>query len=137
MLTIFDGTLPSLFVASFCMKNQLTILNRIRTMRQQLGYSQEYMAELLGVSQQTYSNIEKHPERLTLTRLRDISAILKVDFMTFLTDPDQETKGSMQSANHNNLETAVETLKENIALYERLIQNLKEELALLRSNGKQ
>lgn len=113
------------------MNNQLTILNRIRVLRQQLGYSQEYMAEILGISQQTYSNIEKHPGKLTINRLIDISAILRVDYMSFLSEEtDQGTDDSTAPK-------TVEDLKASIAMYERLIQELKEEITFLRSIVKQ
>jgi len=120
------------------MKDQLTIVNRIRSLRQQLGYSQEYMAELLGISQQTYSNIENNPERLTLVRLKDISAILQVDFMTFLTDENNHlTAKNIQPGTNENLHDTLKTLKESIALYEGLILNLKQELEILRNDTKQ
>lgn len=57
------------------MKHRIPIGENIRFIREQLGYSQEYVATQLGITQQSYSNIEKKPEKATLQRLKDIAAI--------------------------------------------------------------
>lgn len=53
--------------------------SKIRKVRELKGYSQEYVAELLGLSQNNYSNIETGRTKLTLNRLDDISKILNID----------------------------------------------------------
>lgn len=47
------------------MKNKsISLAEKIKTLRENKGYSQEYMADMLEVSQQTYSLIEKNLKNL-------------------------------------------------------------------------
>ena len=66
------------------MKNKKSIADNIRRIRESLGYSQDYVAIRLDISQQAYSTIEKTPEKSTLSRLRQISEILQVPLVTLL-----------------------------------------------------
>ena len=71
--------------------NQLTmedtlkkLRNLIRTYRLKKGYSQENMAELLGISQSSYTNIESGKNKLTIDKLLEIIQLLDIphdDFM--------------------------------------------------------
>lgn len=56
----------------------------IRTVREGLGYSQEYMAMKLGIGQNGYSKIELGYTRITVERLFDIARILNTDVFTLL-----------------------------------------------------
>lgn len=51
---------------------------KIRHFRQQKDYSQEYMARQLGLTQTSYSKIEKNASEASLDRLRKITEILEV-----------------------------------------------------------
>lgn len=53
--------------------------NKIRTIRELKGYSQDFMAEKLNISQKTYSRLESGHVKLDIERLRQISEILEVD----------------------------------------------------------
>ena len=58
--------------------------NLIRTYRLKKGYSQENMAELLGISQSSYANIESGKNKLTIDKLLEIIQLLDIphdDFM--------------------------------------------------------
>jgi len=50
--------------------------HRIRILRETLGYSQEYVASKLNISQQAYSNLEKNPDSLSLKRLKELGKVL-------------------------------------------------------------
>jgi transcriptional regulator with XRE-family HTH domain len=50
---------------------------KIRLIRIHLGYSQEYVALQLGISQRAYSKIETGKTKLTVVRLEQISRILE------------------------------------------------------------
>lgn len=52
----------------------------IRDVREDAGLTQQYMADKLGVSRQTYSNFESHPERVTIEQARSICAILGSEY---------------------------------------------------------
>jgi len=53
--------------------------NKIRTIRELKGYSQDFMAEKLDISQKTYSRLESGHVKLDIERLRQISEVLEVD----------------------------------------------------------
>jgi transcriptional regulator with XRE-family HTH domain len=61
-----------------------TTLYKIRITRESKGYSQEYVAKKLKVTQQAYSSMEKNPEMMTLKRLKDLCVILDVNLATLL-----------------------------------------------------
>ena len=51
---------------------------KIRILRRLKGYSQEYFASQLGISQGAYGKIERGESDITLGRLREIADILEV-----------------------------------------------------------
>ena len=61
-----------------------TILMNIILERTKKGYSQEYMAERLGIGQKTFCKLEKGHTKLSVERLKKIAFILKKDICIFL-----------------------------------------------------
>lgn len=55
------------------------IAANIRRTREQLNYTQEYLAAKLNISQNAYSKIELGYTKITVERLFQIAAILEVD----------------------------------------------------------
>lgn len=55
------------------------ISEKIRQLRFALGYSQEFVATKLKITQQAYSNIESNPQKVSLERLYQLAEILKVN----------------------------------------------------------
>lgn len=62
------------------MKNQELLL-QIRLRRQELGFSQEYLAKKLGISQAAYSKVENGKSSLTVRYLDELSDILSFEFL--------------------------------------------------------
>ena len=60
------------------------IRERIRTLRIDKGYSQDYMADMLNISQNAYHKLEKGYTRIHLEKFIDIAKILEVDFSELL-----------------------------------------------------
>jgi transcriptional regulator with XRE-family HTH domain len=115
------------------MKRKLTISDNIRLMREYMGFSQEYIAEKLSITQQAYSQIEKNPEKTTLKRLKDIADILQVNLVTLL--GEEETyilQNFNQSGGHAATQMNVTPSNNEREIYERLITELKEEILFLR-----
>jgi transcriptional regulator with XRE-family HTH domain len=56
----------------------------IRLIRESKGYSQDFVASKLFFTQQSYSRLERNPENMTLSRLRDLAKILAVSLLTLL-----------------------------------------------------
>jgi transcriptional regulator with XRE-family HTH domain len=62
------------------------VLDKIRFIRVYKGYSQEYMAYKLGISQRAYSKIERGETKLTLYRLNQICKLLEIDMNEIIHD---------------------------------------------------
>ncbi len=64
--------------------NELVGTN-LKKMRRELGWSQDYVARELGMSQNNYSRIENGKSQITLTQLKDISRVMSVDLKELIT----------------------------------------------------
>lgn len=109
------------------------IPNRIKKTRELKNWTQEYMAERLGISQNTYSRIETKASKISVDRLLEIAQILEVpiDFLMNTNSPILNI-----SNNHNNKyidyfevieEKDLEYLKERIVLMQDEIVRLRKE----------
>jgi transcriptional regulator with XRE-family HTH domain len=58
----------------------------IRRRREQLGLSQQEMADKLNMSQSTYSRIEQKDEDITIRQLKSIAEVLEVQLAELLPD---------------------------------------------------
>jgi transcriptional regulator with XRE-family HTH domain len=63
---------------------------RIRDIREKKNYSQEYMANKLGMSQNAYSRLESGQTKLALDRIKSISEILEISFISLLELEDRQ-----------------------------------------------
>jgi transcriptional regulator with XRE-family HTH domain len=101
--------------------------NKIRRLREQKGYSQESLAQELGLTQPSYARLEKQDERISITRLMQIAAILKTTVAELI---DENSKNIIHQTNNKkaeayNVETIINADKEHI-------QSLKDEIAFLK-----
>ena len=64
------------------------IRERIKIIRIEKGYSQDYMAYRLNISQNAYHKLEKGHTRIHLEKFINIAKILEVDFSELLKGPD-------------------------------------------------
>lgn len=55
------------------------VLEKIKVIRKEKGYSHEYIAHELNISQVAYSKLEKNDTKLTVERLFKIAEILDVE----------------------------------------------------------
>ena len=62
------------------------LLDKIRFIRVYKGYSQEYMAYKLGISQRAYSKIERGETKMTVFRLNQICKLLEIDINEMMHD---------------------------------------------------
>ena len=113
-------------------KNKAT---NIRLLRESKGFSQEYIANQLGVSQQAYSRMEQSPDRITLKRLYNLSHILQVKLVELI---GEESTLVLQNFNQQGGQAGTQfningqSLTPEKELYERLIAELREEVLFLR-----
>ena len=74
----------------------MLIAEEIRRLRMAKSFSQDYMAEKLGITQQAYSKIENQISEASISRLQQISEILDVPLPQLLgltDDPDDDGDG--------------------------------------------
>lgn len=64
----------------------IKIGNRLRKLRMDRGYKQEYMAEVLKVSQKTYSNMENDKLSISIDTLKRIAEEYKIDLLELLSN---------------------------------------------------
>lgn len=62
----------------------------IRRIRESKGYTQEYLAMKLGISQNAYSKIELGYTKITLERLFHVARLLETDVMQLMEDPSAD-----------------------------------------------
>ena len=115
------------------MNKQITISDNIRLLREYLGFSQEYVAQKLNITQQAYSHIEKNPENAPLKRLREIAQVLQVSLITLLGEEDTYILQNFnQSGGNAATQMNVSDSTSEKEVYDKLIQTLKEEITFLR-----
>ena len=102
---------------------------KIRKIRAIKGYSQEFMASQLKMTQNNYSRIELDHGKLNLGTLAEIAKVLAVDPIDILKFDEQYV---FNSISHN--QTGGET-KSGIFQMEALVNELKDELKYLRSEN--
>jgi transcriptional regulator with XRE-family HTH domain len=110
----------------------------IRLIREEKNLTQLYMAKKLRVTQQAYSSMEKNPENVSLKRLREIAELLGVELVTILGIDNGLVQQNFGQKGGNAATKMVNnyTSQEQNELYERIIAQLKEEIAYLRTLSK-
>lgn len=76
----------------------MLITDEIRRLRMAKSFSQDYMAEKLGITQQAYSKIENQISEASISRLQQICEILDVPLPKLL-GLDEETLGTGEEDN--------------------------------------
>lgn len=115
-------------------------LEKIRKLK---GYSQEYIANKLGISQNSYGKIERGKTRVNQEKLRAICEVLEVDVKILLNfNPRQEltqlteTEGipSTDAKILHSLEKVAKLYEELLAEKNARIKQLEEVIAMLKCN---
>ena len=109
------------------------IVNKIREIRKQKGYSCEVMAMDLDISTPSYNKMERMESSISLERFIKIKEILNVPYSEFF---DLTVKSVYQQELKDNSigHCEVQTLyQENRDIYEKLIATKDEQIALLKS----
>lgn len=115
-----------------------TIKNKIKNIRELKNYTQEYMAEKLGVTQAGYSKIEKGKTSLSYEKLVEIGRILDVsvediisfDYDRYFNSFNKITGNNNGSIliNTENTSTIKELYEDKIRLLEKLLNRTEIEL---------
>lgn len=119
---------------------------KIRKVRELKGFSQEYVAKQLNITQKSYSNIELGKTKLDFERLDQISEVLEIDPLNILTFDEQilfnnyhqaqmgsfsvyygaklEGQGKDQEKRIEQMEKELQAIREEVKFLRGLIQNL-------------
>ena len=125
-------------------KNGIKIGTKLRKLRMEKGYKQEYMAEVLNISQKTYSNMENDKSSISIDTLKKIAEEYKIDLMELISDDKViiQNNSSRENStfqggiiiNHlseellNQLKERVNDLKQIIDAKDKLIADLEKRL---------
>lgn len=112
-----------------------TIKNKIKSIRELKNYTQEYMAERLGVTQAGYSKIEKGKTSLSYDKLVEIGRILDVsvediisfDYHRYFNNIKGNNNGSIL-INTDSTSILKELYEDKIQLLEKLLNRTEIEL---------
>ncbi len=99
----------------------MTLGEKIKKARLGKNFTQEYLAEVLNVSQKTYSNFENDKTKPDFHQVEDIAKVLEISVLDFLS-------GDNITVNQNNNEVAVAQNYAPITLSERLIEQYEQRL---------
>lgn len=109
----------------------------IKHFRELKGYTQDYVAEALGISQKQYSNIENGTSNLTIDRLYEIAETLDTDIFNLLDfDKDGILKGNYNYQKGNNNMFRIDPIEKVTELYERLLNEKDERIKQLEAQIK-
>ena len=111
------------------------VIEKIKDIRKNKGYSHEYMAHMLDISQVAYSKIEKNETKLSAERLFKIAEILEAKIEDVL----DIKADKIYNQNNNEKGTFVghqevqHLYQENKEVYDKLLAAKDEQIALLKS----
>lgn len=116
--------------------------NTIRELREERQWSQEQMAEYLGMSKNGYAKIERGESRPSLERLEQIAQVLEVNVLDLLHIADKQVVLQTQNqnanyhynhyANNETLQAEIERLKLIIAHKEEIISQKNDYIRVLK-----
>lgn len=105
---------------------------RIRAIRESKGYTQEYMAEMLGLCQSSYAHLESGKTRLSVDRLLQIAHLLETDLDGLIELPSQhKVERSHASRSEMPVPDGLDTGTRK--MYEAIIEEMRGEIQFLRS----
>ena len=98
---------------------------KIRQLRTKKGFSQEYIAEQLGITQPSYARLENEDSRINVVRLQLVAKTLEVSTSELL---GEKANNIIHTNNGNNAQAYINTYLSN----SEYIQALKDEISFLR-----
>lgn len=114
------------------MKNNIGL--KIRQLRELRGFSQEYMASRLSLSQRQYSKIERNEVKIDWNKIVQISDILEITpFNLVAFDDTLIFNNNSTSEKLNYPKKLIEQYEKIIEQYERRIEQLEEENSFFKS----
>lgn len=104
----------------------------IRKHREIKGYSQEYMAQELDITQSSYAKLENDSTKITVERLFNISKLLEMEITELLDLKNQTIYNQRFNDNSHNYQEIQHLHQENKEVYQELLKVKDEQIALLK-----
>ncbi len=109
----------------------MKIGNKLRVFRTEKGYTQEKIADLLQISQASYSNLENNIGKVDLKTIQKISEIYEIDLISLL---NQDGVNFNQNLNKTNNDSIINQLTDKlIEQYETRLKEKDKIIAKLKS----
>jgi transcriptional regulator with XRE-family HTH domain len=109
----------------------MKIGNKLRVFRTEKGYTQEKIADLLQISQASYSNLENNIGKVDLKTIQKISEIYEIDLVSLL---NQDGVNFNQNLNTSNNDSIINQLTDKlIEQYETRLKEKDKIIAKLKS----
>lgn len=111
-----------------------SIKNKIKNIRELRNYTQQYMADQLGITQAGYSKIEKGKTSVSYAKLQQISIILEVSTEDIINFNSQTYIKNLNAADHadkvnfNDCKILKGLYEDKIKLLEKLLDRTEHEL---------
>jgi transcriptional regulator with XRE-family HTH domain len=106
---------------------------KIRRLREQKGYSQEFVASKLDITQASYARIESEEIKVSVDKLQKIAEVLEADISTFF-DPARLSIQSQTNHDSSHGNGYIENIRfENQEVNKKLIQSLEDEIKHLKT----
>jgi transcriptional regulator with XRE-family HTH domain len=115
----------------------------IKLLRNKAGFSQDSIADVLGINQSSYAKIERGETELTLSRLQRIASLFNLSVIELLTYDNNKEYGSLVVNNNQNsigvqnnyaaeveLKQEITDLKNRVRYLEERVNSLTEKNAL-------
>ncbi|WHP47983.1 helix-turn-helix transcriptional regulator [Mannheimia bovis] len=119
----------------------MNVNEKVRFLREARGWSQEEMAERVGLSVHGYSKIERGETQLNLSRLRQICEVLNYDMLELMTLGEKNVVYFQESGNNHsiniinptseNLVSEIAQLKQTISHQAEIIEMQKAQIETL------
>lgn len=115
----------------------MLIAEEIRRLRMAKSFSQDYMAEKLGITQQAYSKIENQISEASISRLQQISEILDVPLpqLLGLTETTAEDGDGLTLSERKLYHEIIVNQQRIIEKQEETIRSISASLVMLQTGG--
>jgi len=110
------------------------IHSKLRNARNQKGYTQEYVAESLGISQKHYSRLENGKSGITLEYLEKICKKLEIELQDLFANEVKQDNHNQSGGFANSAYLIVNEFSEKLVeQYEKRLKDKEDEISFLRS----
>ncbi|MCF8296067.1 MAG: helix-turn-helix domain-containing protein [Saprospiraceae bacterium] len=96
--------------------------NNLKAIRQQLGFSQESIAEYLGIPREMISYFENNQRDISIEQIEKLANLFGVDEEYFLEDNNSIIESDLAFAFRSNSSMSSDSLKK-VALFKKIVKN--------------